>query len=497
MSDTSVPSTSADSASPSANDSPLSDRIAEHPRPAVVWTLGVLVLLALEVGALLTTLLKLPLAIISILPGDLGVGALRTIIQVTTKIPTLLNREVIPNQGYMSPTGEAWIGTFMGLEPKYAWLLRVLLIYAYAFAWVGWTGLGYRWFRAYYRQAAWTPRDDVVDRLSRHRWGQFGFVIVFLFVVMAVFAPALGPTTVQTNIIDPYSYQTTFYDLATDSVRTIPIGQANLQSASKGAGTQNVGPWTYDEFGRFHPFGTLPTGADLFTFVTAGARVSLLIGLASVSIAALIAIVFAMLTAYYKGLADYIVVFMSDGIQALPLLLILILAAAVFADSWIATVYDGALLMIAIFGLFLWPYLWRAVRGPTFQTSEQEWIDAAKSFGQQPSTIMRKHMLPYVLGYLLIYASLTLGGVIISIAALSFLGLGIAPPTPEWGRAVAVGQQYIATASWHISIIPGLMITLVVLGFNALGDGVRDAIDPEANVEKSGELSAAAGGGGG
>ena len=86
-------------------------------------------------------------------------------------------------------------------------------------------------------------------------------------------------------------------------------------------------------------------------------------------------------------------------------------------------------------------------------------------------------MLPYLVGYLLIYSSLVLGGVILAIAGLSFLGLGITAPTPEWGRAVDLGREYVATTSWHISLIPGIMVTMVVMGFNAVGDALRDAIE--------------------
>jgi peptide/nickel transport system permease protein len=151
-----------------------------------------------------------------------------------------------------------------------------------------------------------------------------------------------------------------------------------------------------------------------------------------------------------------------------------------------------------IFAATSWPFLWRAVRGPAFQIAEQEWIDAARSFGQAPHKTMQKHMAPYILGYLLVYGSLSLGGIIIATAALSFLGLGIQPPTPEWGRAVNLGRSYIATISWHISTIPGILVVIVVTGFNAFGDGIRDAIDPqsEGGSEAADEGVAAAGGGG-
>jgi peptide/nickel transport system permease protein len=128
--------------------------------------------------------------------------------------------------------------------------------------------------------------------------------------------------------------------------------------------------------------------------------------------------------------------------------------------------------------------------------SEREWVDAADSFGLQPRTTMQRHILPYVIGYLLVYASMNLGGIIIGIAGLSFLGLGVSPPTPEWGRIVNVGQPFLTTVSWHVAVIPGLLIVLVVTGFNALGDGVRDAIDAEAGVGEEEATATASGSGG-
>ena len=103
---------------------------------------------------------------------------------------------------------------------------------------------------------------------------------------------------------------------------------------------------------------------------------------------------------------------------------------------------------------------------------------------------MRRHILPYIVGYLMVYASMNFGGIVIGIAGLSFLGLGISPPTPEWGLIVDVGQPLLTTASWHVAVIPGLLVVLVVTGFNALGDGIRDAIDAETNLESEGEEAA-------
>jgi peptide/nickel transport system permease protein len=465
-------------------------------RPLVWLAVGV-GLLALEAGALLET------AYI-VLPGGAG-----------PSFPTLLSRSVIPNSGYHPPglswsavappliadvfgllCDSPWKGTFLGLSPALSWLVRVTAVYAYAFAWLGWIVYGFQLYRRQYRTPDWTPRDDMVRRFRRHRWGQFGLVVVFLFVVMAVFAPALGPTTLDRTLEEPFSYTETYYDEEAATVTEVSVGTANLESGSRGTASENVGPVNYDEFGRWHPFGTLPSGVDLFTFLVHGARVSLFIGVTAISLGGLFAAAFALLSAYYKGLVDLVLVVTSDAILSLPQLLLLILLSVVLGDTWVAQIYSGAALLALIFAATGWPFLWRAIRGPAFQVSEEEWIDAAKSFGQYPHVTMRKHMAPYILGYLLVYASMNLGGIILTVAGLSYLGIGVSSPTPEWGRAIQVGQEYVSTMSWHISFLPGVMIVLVVTAFNALGDGIRDAIDPQTEDAAEGaEMSAASGGG--
>ncbi|MFC4450550.1 ABC transporter permease [Halorussus aquaticus] len=453
----------------------IAARIKENPGPALGWMVGALLLFALEAGAVVhfvTSLLGNPV-----------------------ELPTLLSRELIPNNGYVKPNG-VWKETFLGLPAAYAWALRVVLIYAYAFLWLVWLWRGYLVFRENYRYADWTPRDDMVDRLRSHRWGQFGAVIVFAFVVMAMFAPALGPTTVERTISNPYSHYIEYYN-DDGQLENVTVGSANLGSRSQGTPDRNVGPMEYDDYGRWHPFGTLPSGKDMFTFMAAGARISLFIGLTSILVSGFIAVAFALVTAYYKGLVDLLVVILGDSIMSLPSLLFVMLLSVVLGDTWLADIYSGGFLLAVIFAGTGWPFLWRSVRGPAMQIAEQEWIDAAKSFGQRPSVTMRKHMAPYILGYLLVYSSMRLGGIIIAVAGLSFLGLGVSPPTPEWGRAVNIGQSYVTTSSWHISFIPGVLIVLVVTAFNALGDGIRDAIDPQSESgEGEGAEVAAAGGGG-
>ncbi|WP_264782432.1 ABC transporter permease [Haladaptatus sp. T7] len=475
---------------------PLRERIADNPQPATLWLAGFLLLIAVEFGALSGMIMSFPwAALMDKLPFLKPVAApFATLGDALANLPTLLSREIFDNTGWQSPQG-GWKGTFLGLSPAIVWTIRVTLIYAYSLVFLYWIWRGYLTFRKHYRYADWTPRDDMINRFRGHTWGLFGFVIVFMFVVMAIFAPALGTTTVERNIKNPYSYEVNYLNKDTGQVEKVNIGDANAGSTSEGP-SGNVAPMTYDDYGRWHPFGTLPLGSDMFTFMVHGARVSMFIGVTAILVSGLIATAFALLTAYYKGLVDLGAVIIGDSIMSIPRLLFLILLSYVLADTWIADVYNGGFLLALLFAGTGWPYLWRAVRGPAFQVAEQEWIDAARSFGQSPVTTMKKHMAPYILGYLLVYSSMTLGGIIIGVAGLSFLGLGINAPTPEWGRAVSMGQGYVAGPSWHISFIPGVLIVLVVTAFNALGDGIRDAVDPQSETgEDAGAEVAATGGG--
>jgi peptide/nickel transport system permease protein len=457
----------------------LRGRIRRAPGPAVGWLLVGTVLFALEAGALAHFASTLLVDAIVALPGVSPPGIVRTAVDVAAAIPTLLSRDVIPNGGHY--TGERYVGTFLGLSPMHAWLVRVAAVYAYALAVCAWLFAGYLVHRRHYRVADWTPIDDVLDRLRTHQWGLFGLVVVLAFVVLAVFAPTLGPTTVEQNIRTPYGHQIQYWVAASGTVEEVSVGVANQNTRSVGNPDLNVGPMTYDDYGRFHPFGTMPSGQDLFTFIAAGSRISLVIGLMAVVLSSGIAVAGALVSAYYKGKVDLGLIVVSDAIMAMPRLLLLIMLTVILGGTWVGGLYGGGLVLGLIFAATGWPFLWRSFRGPALQIAEHEWIDAAKMSGHRPWTIMRKHMLPYILGYVLVYGSMTLGGAIIAIAGLSFLGLGVSAPTPEWGRAVNAGQEYVGTVSWHISFIPGVLITLVVTGFNALGDGIRDAIDPQSD----------------
>jgi peptide/nickel transport system permease protein len=447
---------------------------------------------------LITGVLALVVALLLFTPLggvlDAVLAALAQGAEALSGLQTLTQRTTIPNEGYRSPDG-GWEGTFLGLSPAWAWAVRVVVIFAYAFVVLAWAWKGYDTYREHYREADWTPRDDSIDRFRTHYWGIFGLAIVFAFVVMAIYAPSLGPVSAEANLFQPYEHEFQYLDEGSE-LQTVSHGTANIQTRSQG-GESNVGPMSYDEYGRWHPMGTNQDGKDLFTFLMYGARTSLVIGITAIGLGVAIALALSLVTAYYKGLVDVLTIIASDTIISIPAFLLVLLLSVIFqeANHPVAEVYDGGLLLALIFALVYWPGLWRSIRGPSLQVAEQEWVDAAKSYGQTPGNTMRKHMAPYIVSYIMIYASLLLGGIIIATAALSFLGLGINPPTPEWGRAVAEGRNYVPTRSWHISTVPGVMIVFVVTGFNALGDGIRDVIDPESEVGGTADATAAGGGG--
>jgi len=412
-----------------------------------------------------------------------------SVLDSVASIPTLTSRELIPNMGHRTPGG-GWEGTFLGLSPKWAWATRFALVWVYVISCLVWVWKGYNVYRDHYREADWTPRDDTIRRFRNHYWGLFGLVIVIGFVTLGLFAPAISPVPVEHNVYEPYNHEFSYLN-DDGEVEQVLHGTANLESRSNGQNT--VGIWEYDDYDRFAPLGTTPDGQDMLTHLAFGARTSLIIALTAVGLGGAIAVVLSLMTAYYKGLLDVLVIITSDTIISIPVLVLVMLILVVFQDHPLREPMDGGLLLALVLAFAYWPGMWRSIRGPSLQVAEEEWVDAAKSYGQTPNNIMRKHMAPYIASYIIIYASLLIGGIIITVAALSFLGLGIQAPTPEWGRLISDGRPFISTSSWHVSTITGLMIALVVLAFNALGDALRDAVDPEADIGGEG---ASAGGGG-
>jgi peptide/nickel transport system permease protein len=218
-----------------------------------------------------------------------------------------------------------------------------------------------------------------------------------------------------------------------------------------------------------YPLGTDTLGRDVLTRLLYGARVSLLIGLAAVVLAGAVGVGLGLISGYYGGRVDDVLMRLGDIQLAFP---ILVLAIAILAVL-------GASLgnVIVVLGLSGWVTYARIVRGETLSLTQREFVEAARGIGVPDYLILWRHIFPSVLPPVTVVATFSVARIIIAEASLSFLGLGVPPPTPSWGAMLDEGRNYITTG-WWLAMFPGLAIFLLVLGINLLGDWLRDALDP-------------------
>ena len=274
-----------------------------------------------------------------------------------------------------------------------------------------------------------SPARRALLRLMRRRGAMLGLALVMIFVLIALFAPLIAPQ-------DPL--QTSW-----SAVRKAPSAQ--------------------------YLFGTDEIGRDVLSRVIWGARASLLAGLVSVSIAMALGVPIGLLAGYMGGWVDGTISRFTDAMLAVPFLILAIALAAFLGPSLTNA-------MIAI-GVSATPIFIRLTRGQVLSVKVEDFVEAARAVGNPHWRIALRHILPNILPPLIVQATLAIASAIIAEASLSFLGLGQQPPAPSWGSMLNTAKNYVDNAPW-MAVWPGVSIFLLVLSFNLLGDGLRDALDP-------------------
>jgi len=223
-----------------------------------------------------------------------------------------------------------------------------------------------------------------------------------------------------------------------------------------------------------HPLGLDDLGRDVLSRILFGARISLRVGFSVVFLASVVGITLGAISGYFGGWADTVIMRLTDILLAFPGILLAIALVAVLGPS-----LNNVILALAIIG---WVGYARLVRGQVLKVREMEFVTAAKALGARSPRVIVRHVLPNVINPVIVMATLGLAGAILSEAALSFLGLGVQPPTPSWGAMLTAGRRYLGLAN-HLAIFPGAAIMLAVMGLNFLGDGLIDALDPKYRKE--------------
>ena len=218
-----------------------------------------------------------------------------------------------------------------------------------------------------------------------------------------------------------------------------------------------------------HPFGCDENGRDILTRILYGARISLSVGIISVLISTIIGSAIGLISAYYGRKVDAILSRLMEMIQSFPSILLAIIFMSVFGRG-----IENAVIAIALVSI---PGPARIIRSSALSAKENDYVTSARAIGCSDARIMFKHILPNILAPIIVNATMSVSGAILSLASLGFLGLGVQPPTAEWGYMLSSGRNYIFSAN-HIITFPGIAIALTVLSFNLLGDGLRDALDP-------------------
>jgi peptide/nickel transport system permease protein len=379
----------------------------------------------------------------------------------------------------------------------------------------------------------------VLSQFAEHRMAVVGLLVIVLFLAIALLAPVISMVTGldpdRQNVLNRYQPLLTFADASTarreiqverfllaqdrstfeawvyqQDPLPFPVERADvlyelvshydtlelrellaaLPPPADASARQDLAE--FDRLVRglrsFHLLGTDELGRDVAIRLVYGTRVSITVGLLVAFMAGLIGLVVGSLAGFYGGRTDAILMRVTDALLALPILVVLIVVSAidlekVFGGTPLAFIvdhqYESVIKMVIILCVFSWMAAARLVRGSILSLKEQEFILAARVLGARDRTIIGAHIVPNVIAPLLVAVTLGIGNAILFEAALSFLGLGIQPPTPSWGNMLHNAQDMVQHAPM-LAVLPGLLILFTVISFNYVGDGLRDAIDPRS-----------------
>lgn len=280
-----------------------------------------------------------------------------------------------------------------------------------------------------------TTWQEVRQRFVKDKFAVIGLFVIAALVVVAVFAPWIAPHN-----------PTTQYDEGL-TMKGMPIGS----SAKFLLGTDTL-------------------GRDLLSRLIYGARVSLVIGVLANGLALILGVIFGLTAGYFRGWVETLIMRATDVMMAFPIYL--------FAVALVAVLKPSLWILVVVIGIVYWTPMTRVIHGEVLSIREKEFVDAAKLTGCSNLRILYRHILPHLVAPIIVYTSLGIATTVLFEATLSYIGLGVQPPTPSWGQMISDGQSYYLSAP-HLVLYPGLAIMLTVLAFNLVGDGLRDAFDPQ------------------
>jgi ABC-type dipeptide/oligopeptide/nickel transport system permease subunit len=293
---------------------------------------------------------------------------------------------------------------------------------------------------------------DALYRLIRNRAALVGLVIIALAALIAIFAPLISP-----------------YD---------PLEQHGSRGLMEPIWTKAFGSKFTDPA---FIFGSDSLGRDILSRLMYSSRVSLIIGFVPVAIVITIGLIIGMISGYVGGAVDDLLMRATDVVYAFPDLLFVIIIVATLRGTALGNAYDGLLMIFVGIAVVNWVGVARLVRGQVLSVKNREFVEAARAIGAGPGRIMRRHIFPNILAPLIVTVAFAIPGAMLTEAVLSFLGIGIRPPTPTWGVMINEGFVVFSTTPWPV-LLPSICISVVLLAFTFVGDGLRDALDPRSKM---------------